>query len=328
MAEDLLELAVDRIPGFGQDAHQHFARQIAEARDDRQPSREFRDQAEHEEVGRLHARVEAIEDPLVVGIVGGDEPEAVRLRHDVVEADKRAAADEQDVGRINVLRVLQLDLRTFHDLQERVLDTFAGDRARLLACFELVDLVDEDDAVLSLVDVAASLVDETLEDGLDLVVDVTGLGERSRLRRDERHAEDARQRLAHQRLAGARRADHEHIALGDGHAVLRRLRYLAEMGVDGDGNDLLGIILADDVAVKRLDDSAWSQFRVEHGSLGFGTFRHLTARPAARRWHPRCRLRVTRRRRIQTLSFPPRMPRDNRRRQGALSAPPSPARSP
>src|SRR5206468_491044 len=91
---------------------------------------------------------------------------------------------------------------------------------------------------------------------------------RSRLRRDERHAEDARQRLAHQRLAGARRADHEHIALGDRHAVLRRLRYLAEMGVDGDSNDLLGIILTDDIAVEGLDDSAWGQFRVEHGSLG------------------------------------------------------------
>src|SRR5437660_438072 len=113
--------------------------------------------------------------------------DAVRLRHEVVEADERAAADEQDVGRVDVMRILQLDLRTFHDLQQRVLDAFAGDPARLLASLELVDLVDEDDAVLRLVDVAAGLVDEALEDGLDLVVDVTRLGERSRLRRDEGH---------------------------------------------------------------------------------------------------------------------------------------------
>src|SRR5206468_2462570 len=116
---------------------------------------------------------EPVEDPLVVASRGRYEAVAVRLRlDDLVETDERAAADEQDAGGVDVTSVGELDLRAFHDLQQRVLDAFAGASALFaVGRLELVDLVDEDDAVLRLVEVAVGLVDQALENGLDLLVD-------------------------------------------------------------------------------------------------------------------------------------------------------------
>ena len=100
--------------------------------------------------------------------------EAQRLLADaavdhLVEADERAAADEEDVGRVDLeellVRVLAAALRrnvgdgAFQDLQQRLLHTLArdvaGDRGVLVLAADLVDFVDVDDALLALLDVAA-----------------------------------------------------------------------------------------------------------------------------------------------------------------------------
>src|SRR5690606_36049558 len=81
---------------------------------------------------------------------------------DLLEPRKRAAADEQNVGRIDLqellLRVLTATLRrdgsggAFHQLEQGLLHAFArdiaGDRRILRLAGDLVDLVDVDDAVL------------------------------------------------------------------------------------------------------------------------------------------------------------------------------------
>ena len=81
----------------------------------------------------------------------------------LVEADERAAADEQDVRRVDLeellVRVLAPALRrnvgdgAFEDLQQRLLDAFArhvaGDRGVLVLAADLVDFVDVDDALLA-----------------------------------------------------------------------------------------------------------------------------------------------------------------------------------
>jgi hypothetical protein len=81
---------------------------------------------------------------------------------DLLEAGEGAAADEQDVGRVDLqeflLRMLAAALRrhggggAFHDLQQRLLHALArhvaGDRGIVGLAADLVDLVDVDDAAL------------------------------------------------------------------------------------------------------------------------------------------------------------------------------------
>src|SRR5690606_13262277 len=90
---------------------------------------------------------------------------------DVLHAFEGATADEQDVGRVDLdvllVRVLPAALgrhvgdRALHDLEQRLLNTLAGDvagdRGVLCLARDLVDLVDVDDAALGPGDVAGAL---------------------------------------------------------------------------------------------------------------------------------------------------------------------------
>ena len=105
--------------------------EVLKTGDDGEPAREFRDQSEGEQVGRLYARVEPVQHLLALALLDRDIPVGIRLRHDVVEPDERAAANEQNIGRIDVSPIGQFDSGAFHDLEQCVLDAFAGDAARL-----------------------------------------------------------------------------------------------------------------------------------------------------------------------------------------------------
>jgi hypothetical protein len=86
---------------------------------------------------------------------------------DLFQAGEGAAADEQDVGGVDLqeflLRMLAPALRrhrghgAFHDLQQRLLHALArhvaGDRGVVGLAADLVDLVDVDDAALRALDV-------------------------------------------------------------------------------------------------------------------------------------------------------------------------------
>ena len=85
---------------------------------------------------------------------------------------------------------------------------------------DLVDLVDVDDAALRLLDVVVAVLQQLLDDVLDVLADVAGLGQRRRVGDHERHVEQPRQRLREQRLARAGRADQQDVALGELDVVL------------------------------------------------------------------------------------------------------------
>ena len=105
----------------------------------------------------------------------------------LVQADERAAVDEQDVGRIDLeeflVRMLAPALgrhvgrRAFEDLKQRLLHALTRDVARdrrvLVLAADLVDLVDVDDALLALLDVAAGGLQQLEDDVLDVLADVT-----------------------------------------------------------------------------------------------------------------------------------------------------------
>ena len=149
--------------------------------------------------------------------------------------------------------------RSFQDLQQALLDAFAGHVARDGHVFhpprDLVDLVDVDDAQLRARHVAVRRADQAQQDVFHVLADVAGLGDGRRVGNAEGHVEDARERPRQQRLAAARRAQHQDVALVDLDAVVVLLPHQARLDalvvvVNGDGEDLLHALLADDELVE------------------------------------------------------------------------------
>jgi hypothetical protein len=144
------------------------------------------------------------------------------------------------------------------DLQQRLLHALARDVARdrrvLVLAPDLVDLVDVDDPLLRLLDVAVGRLHQLEDDVLDVLADVAGLGERRRVDDGERDREQLGERLREQRLAGARGPDEQDVRLRQ-LDVAARLALLLDLDalvvvVDRDGQLLLGLLLADDVVVE------------------------------------------------------------------------------
>ena len=152
--------------------------------------------------------------------------------------------------------------RAFQNLQQRLLDAFArdiaGDGGVFVLAADLVDFVDVDDALLALLDVAAGGLKQLEDDVLDVLADIARLGERRGVDDGEGHREQLGQRLRQQRLAGAGRADQQDVRLGQ-LDVVAAARLLLDLDplvvvVDGDGELLLGPLLADHVLVEELLD--------------------------------------------------------------------------
>ncbi len=188
------------------------------------------------------------------------------LRDDLVEAGKRSAADEEDVRRVDreelLVRMLAATLRrhrgdrAFEDLQQRLLDAFARhvarDRRVVGLARDLVDLVDVDDPGLRLLDIEVGRLDQLQQDVLDVLTDIAGFGERSRVGDRERDVQDPRERLREVRLAAAGRAEQQDVRLLQlDLAVLDTHLDALVMVVDRDRQRALRLFLGDDVFVQR-----------------------------------------------------------------------------
>src|SRR5207249_4499876 len=199
-----------------------------------------------------------------------DLPPAGALLDDFLQPVEGTPADEEDIFRIDLdvflLRMLAATLGRharygpLEDLEERLLHAFArdvaGDARVLRLARDLVDLVDVDDAALSLGDVEIRGLEQTDEDVLHVLTHVAGLGERGRVRDREGDVEDTGQRLREQRLAHPRRTDEHDVRLVEFHlgfAPLVRVDALVVV-VDRDGEGLLRLLLADHVLVQDVLD--------------------------------------------------------------------------
>src|SRR4051812_9903165 len=190
---------------------------------------------------------------------------------DPLQAVERAAADEKDVGGINLnevlVRVLAAALRrhggngALDELEERLLHALArdvaGDGRVVRLARDLVDLVDVDDAALRLVDVVVAVLQQLLDDVLDVFADIAGFRQRGRVRDHERDVEQSRQRLGEQRLARARGPDQEDVGLGElDLIVLGEVLEPLVVVVHRDRQDLFRLVLADDVGIEDVADLA------------------------------------------------------------------------
>ena len=204
---------------------------------------------------------------------------------DLLQPGERAAADEEDVRRVDrqelLVRVLAPALRrhrgdrALEDLQQRLLDALAGDVARdrrvVRLARDLVDLVDVDDPGLGLLDVEVGRLDQLEQDVLDVLADVAGLGQRGRVGDRERDVEDPRERLRQVRLAAARRAEQEDVRLLQLDVVVGRAHLHAlVVVVDGDGERALRGLLADHVLVQQRVDLGRARKVVEVEVSGSG----------------------------------------------------------
>src|SRR4051794_719335 len=144
--------------------------------------------------------------------------EAYRTRSDtardhLLQADKRAAADEEDVGGVHrrefLMRVLSTALRgnvshrTLEDLEKRLLHAFtryiAGDRRVFVLAADFVDLVDVNDALLSPLNVPIGVLEQPEDNVLDVFADIPRFGEGGSIDDRERHVENPRQGLGQKR---------------------------------------------------------------------------------------------------------------------------------
>ena len=203
---------------------------------------------------------------------------------------ERAAADEQDVGRVDLqeflLRMLAPALRrharggALHQLEQRLLHALARhvarDRGVLGLAADLVDLVDIDDPALRPLDVIVGRLEQLEDDVLDILADIARLGQRRRVGHRERHVEDARQRLREQRLAAAGRPDEQDVRLGElDIGALGAVVQPLVMVVHRHRQHALGALLADHIIVEHVADF----LRRRHAAV-------LLATPA-RTWSPR-----------------------------------------
>jgi hypothetical protein len=241
--------------------------------DHRQTADEFGNQAELQQIVRL----DLAEDLAGAAVVGGPstlapKPIDVPLpRAEMIfsRPGKGAAADEQDVGRVDLqellLRMLAPALRrhgrdrAFHDLQQGLLHALARhvarDRGIVGLAADLVDFVDIDDAALRPLDIVVGGLQQLQDDVLDVLADITGFGQRGGVGHGEGHVENARQRLGQQRLARTRRADQQDVGLRQFDVVvLGGVVEALVVVVHRDREHLLGVILADHIIVEDLAD--------------------------------------------------------------------------
>src|SRR5713226_1716936 len=267
--EQSLVLTDQGVLRLGQDAHQRALVQVGQYPHDRQAADELWDQAVADQIGGLHL-LEQLDVAAVRGRWLSVSVEAQRLLpgaplDDLFQPDKRAAADEQDIGRVHgrefLVRVLAAALRghvgdgALDDLQQGLLHTLArdvpGDRGVLILLGNLVNLVDIDDALLGLGDIAVGVLEQLQDDVLDVLADVARFGQGRGVHNGEGHLEHARERLRQQRLAGTGGPDQQDVGLGQLHVTrLAVQENPLVVVVDGHGQFLFRLVLTDDVALQ------------------------------------------------------------------------------
>src|SRR3990172_5873744 len=254
-----------------EDLDQRSLVELVQRCDHREATHELGDEPEPDQVLRLR-RLEELADVLIrAGDDVGREPHHL-LRgppfHDTVEPDERPPAEEEDIARVDLdevlLRVLAAALRgdvrdrPLQDLEQRLLDSFAGDVPRdrrvLRLARDLVDLVDVDDPLLGLLHIVVGRLEKAQDDVLDVLPDVPGLGERGRVRDRERDVQDAGQGLGQKGLPAPRGTQQEDVRLLELDPVDGAGLDPLVVVVHRDGQDLLGPLLADHVFVEDLLD--------------------------------------------------------------------------
>jgi len=178
--EEFAVLADQGVFGFGEDFDEGFFVEGFQGGGDGQSSDEFGDHADFDQVvgGDLEEDLGYLVGRFVGGLLFGGEADhffAETFFDDVFESGEGAAADEEDLGGVHLYVLLfgvfaaslggDVGDGAFEELEERLLDAFAGDVAGdgdILVCFaDFVEFVDIDDALLGGFDVVFGGLEES-----------------------------------------------------------------------------------------------------------------------------------------------------------------------
>ena len=200
------------------------------------------------------------------------------LGNAALDAVEGTAADEEDVLRIDLDELLfgvltsavgrHVDHRAFEQFEQALLHTFAAHVARdagiVALAGNLVDFVDEDDALLGTLGVVVALLEQSAEQAFDVFAHIAGFGEHGGIDDGEGDDEHLRNGLGQQSLARTGAAHHDDVRLLQFHLFLTRLLHLLQtfvVVIDGDRERLLGFVLTDDILVEvGLDFGRFRQF--------------------------------------------------------------------
>ena len=286
--EHLTVLTHHGVLGLGQDRHQVVFVERLRLGDDGRTSHKLGDHAKGVEILREHLTQQVVlVDRGGTGNLGVKAHALVAhaVGDDLVQTHKGTAADEQDVGRVDLQQLLLGMLaaaggrnachRALKNLKQRLLNTLArniaGNGEVLGLAGDLVDLVHVDNANLRALNIAIGGIDELEQDVLHVLAHVTGLGERGGVGDGKRHLEDARERLGEQGLTGTSGTEQQDVGLGElylvhivvelrAHAVVKgrhrgaALDHAAIVVVHGHRHGALGVFLAHDIGRKLVID--------------------------------------------------------------------------
>src|SRR6202790_2559275 len=288
-AKHLVILLDQRILGLDQNLNQRRVVEFFQRGDDRQAADELWNQAELDQILGLGLPQQPAQVLAVVGTqhLGAEANPRFRgaLANDLLQSIKRPAADEEDVGGVDLdellVRMLAPPLRghrrdrAFDQLEQRLLHALAGyvtgDRGVVALARNLVNFVDVDDTALSLVDVVIALQQELLDDVFDVLADIARLGQGRGVGNHEGDVKQACERLGQQRLTGAGGPDQQDVALGQLDIVLFDAGFEPlVMIVDCNRQYLFGQLLNNDVLVQDLTNFVRCRKLVLIGAGGVG----------------------------------------------------------
>ncbi|MPM84548.1 hypothetical protein SDC9_131621 [bioreactor metagenome] len=145
----------------------------------------------------------------------------------------------------------------FDQLEQRLLHALARDVTRDAGVVrlpgDLVDFVNIDNTALSTLNIVLAALQQLLNDVLDVLAHIAGLGQRGGIGHHEGHVELTSQRLGQQGLARTRGTDQQDIALAELHIVLAGLVLVVQtlvVVVDRHGQRALGLLLTDHIIVE------------------------------------------------------------------------------
>ena len=187
-----------------------------------------------------------------------------------LQPDEGATTDEEDVGGVDRGEFLvgmltaalgrNVGYGTFQNLEQRLLDAFAGDiagdRRILILAPDFIDLININNAGLCPGHIAVCGLEQLEDDVFDVLADVAGLGQRGCIDDGEGHVQHFGQRVSQQGFAAPGGPDEENVGLGKLDIIAARPVHLDAlvMVVDGYRQLLLGLILADDVLIEKALD--------------------------------------------------------------------------
>ncbi len=222
--------------GLRQNLNQRRAVQIFQHRHHRHAADEFGDEAELDQIHRLHMREQVDIAAAADAVLPWRGPfssscrkpmDFLPVRRAITFSRPTNAPPQMNrmlvvsTGREFLVGMLAAALRrnvgdgAFQNLQQRLLHAFARNIARdrriLVLAADLVDFVDIDDALLALLHVAIGGLQQLQDDVLDVFAHVPGFGQRGGVHDGERHVQNLGQRLRHQGLAGSGGADQQNV---------------------------------------------------------------------------------------------------------------------